>query len=363
MLNVKARRLLIGLGALLPLVLLLASGSGLVPISWADHGQFLAYHLGFSDTPVTPQQDLILTVIRWPRVLMAALVGGCLAVSGATMQGLFRNPLADPSLIGVSGGAAVGASAAIVGGTVLSGHSALVFANDSVWQMGFVALSAFIGGFIATLVVYRLGCAASRLSGSGVGRISVSTMLLAGIAVNALAAAIISSFTYVASDSQLRKITLWQMGSFDGISWSQLMLASVVILLVIIALIRYAGALNVLLLGESEARHLGVAVDRLKWQLITLTALGVGVAVAMAGIIGFVGLVVPHLVRLLIGPDHRWLMPASALLGALLLVLADTLARTLAAPAEIPIGIITAVLGAPFFIGLLLQQRHRLALS
>ncbi len=354
----NARGLLLGLGALLPLILLTASSSGLVEISWAEHWQFLVYHLGFSGDPVAPQQELILAAIRWPRVLMTALVGSCLAVTGAAMQGLFRNPLADPSLIGVSSGAAVGASAAIV-----LGATTHLFANGSFFQISLVTLFAFIGGFAATFIVYRLGCAASGYSGNSAGNISVSTMLLAGIAVNALAAAIVRSFTYVASDIQLRKITLWQMGSFEGAGWPQVILAGVVILVVIGALIRYAGALNVLLLGESEARHLGVAVDRLKWQLITWTALGVGVAVAMAGIIGFVGLVVPHLVRLLIGPDHRWLMPASALLGAVLLVLADTLARTLVAPAEIPIGIITAVLGAPFFIALLLQQRQRLALS
>lgn len=360
--DTRARRLLIVLLLALPVVLLLSSGSGVVDISWRDNLQFLAYQLGVPVTAPDAQQQLILSAIRWPRTLLAALVGSCLALSGAAMQGLFRNPLADPSLIGVSSGAAVGAALAIVfGATFFSGWTAAVshvFGQSAqLLGAGLVSVFAFVGSFMTTVLVYRLG--KSPLT----QRTSVATMLLAGIAINALAAALTHSFTFIADDLALRRITLWQMGSLDGANWQRVGIAGLFISVVLLALPRYSKALNTLLLGESEARHLGVAVERIKWQLIGWTALGVGVSVSVAGIIGFVGLVVPHIVRLLLGPDHRSLLPASALLGAILLMLADTLARSVMAPAEIPIGIVTAILGAPFFIALLLQQRQRLLLQ
>jgi len=286
----------------------------------------------------------VLELIRLPRVLLAALVGACLASCGAVMQGLFRNPLADPSLIGVSSGASVGASCVIFFG----GFGFL----GSGLGLPAIAIGAFLGGMAATAVVYRL---ATSVTGT-----SVSTMLLAGIAITALAGAVTSLFSFFADNEMLRRISLWQMGNLDSASWHRVMVIAAVVIPLVLVLPREGRALNAMLLGESEARHLGIGVEQLKRRLIVLTALGVGVAVAVSGVVAFVGLIVPHLVRLLIGPDHRYLIPGSALLGAVLLLLADTGARTLMSPAELPTGVITALLGAPFFVALLLRQRRGL---
>lgn len=287
------------------------------------------------------QIQSIIMDIRLPRLILALLVGAVLAILGAVMQGLFRNPLADPSLIGVSGGASVGASIVIVasGGAMLSPLAGL----------SMVALGAFIGGVITTLVVYRVAT-------SSLGT-SVTTMLLAGIAIGAIAGAFNSLLSYFSDNQMLRQMSVWQMGNLGGANWQKASLMAAVSLIIFSLLPSHAKSLNAFLLGESEARHLGIDVQRIKRQLIFLTALGVGVSVALAGLIGFVGLVIPHMVRLLIGPDHRALLPASALAGASLLLIADSIARVVVLPAELPTGILTALLGAPFFVMLLLKQR------
>lgn len=287
------------------------------------------------------QIQSIIMDIRLPRIILALLVGSVLAILGAVMQGLFRNPLADPSLIGVSGGASVGASIVIVtaGGAMLSPLAGL----------SMVALGAFIGGVITTLVVYRV---ATSILGT-----SVTTMLLAGIAIGAIAGAFNSLLSYFSDNQMLRQISVWQMGNLGEANWQKASLMAAVSLIIFSLLPSHAKSLNAFLLGESEARHLGIDVQRIKRQLIFLTALGVGVSVALAGLIGFVGLVIPHMVRLLIGPDHRALLPASALAGASLLLIADSIARVVVLPAELPTGILTALLGAPFFVMLLLKQR------
>jgi iron complex transport system permease protein len=299
-------------------------------------------------------QLLILSQIRLPRMLLAALVGAGLAICGAAMQGLFRNPLADPSLIGVSAGASAGASFVIVfaGGWLQAGHS-----NEAL-GLSLMAAGAFSGGFIAVLVVYRLATSASGPLNRGT---SVATMLLAGIAISALAGACNSALSFVADNDMLRRISLWQMGRLDGANWLRVIMAGLALVLTVVGLLGQSKALNALLLGESEARFLGIDVEQLKRRVVLLTALGIGVSVAVAGAIAFVGLVVPHIVRLLIGPDHRFLLPGSALLGALLLVLADALSRVIVAPAELPVGIVTALLGVPFFFSLLVRQRTRVA--
>ena len=289
------------------------------------------------------QIQSIIMDIRLPRLILALLVGAVLAILGAVMQGLFRNPLADPSLIGVSGGASVGASLVIVlaGGAMLSPLAGL----------SIVALGAFIGGVVSTLVVYRVAT-------SSLGT-SVTTMLLAGIAIGAIAGAFNSLLSYFSDNQMLRQISVWQMGNLGGANWQKVSLIAMVSTVIFALLPSQAKSLNALLLGESEARHLGIDVQRIKRQLIILTALGVGVSVALAGLIGFVGLVIPHMVRLLIGPDHRALLPASALAGASLLLIADSIARVVVLPAELPTGILTALLGAPFFVVLLLKQRRK----
>ena len=315
---------------------------GTVSISMAEAFSAAVNRL-FSSADSIGQTQVILFDIRLPRILLALLVGAILASTGAVMQGLFRNPLADPSLIGVSGGASVGASLMIVlaGGAVESGL---------LMGLSLVALGAFVGGFAATILVYRLAT-------SGIGT-SVTTMLLAGIAIGALAGALNSLLSYFADNDMLRQISLWQMGNLSAANWAKVWIMALVSLLLLVSFPRDSRALNALLLGESEARHLGIDVQRVKRRLIVLTALGVGVSVALAGMVGFVGLVIPHVIRLLIGPDHRWLIPGSAMAGAILLVVADSLARVVVLPAELPTGILTALLGAPFFIALLLQQRR-----
>ncbi|WP_337159814.1 iron ABC transporter permease [Pseudomonas putida] len=288
------------------------------------------------------QAQMILGQIRLPRTLLGLAVGAVLALSGVTMQGLFRNPLADPGLVGVASGAALGAAVAIVGGSWLGGIPE--------WFLPYLlSVSAFVGGLGVTALVYRLG----RRD----GQTSVATMLLAGIALTALAGSAVGLFTYLADDATLRTLTFWNLGSLNGASYERLWPLLLVTGAVALWLPRRAQALNALLLGESEARHLGIEVEALKRELVFCTALGVGAAVAAAGLIGFIGLVVPHLVRLLAGPDHRVLLPASLLAGGALLLFADLVARLALAPAELPIGIVTAFIGAPFFLFLLVRGR------
>jgi len=334
--RIAAPSLIFGLIILLPLAAMVSLTLGTVDISLADG---LNAIVGNSSSA---QLNTILFDIRLPRILLAISVGAVLASTGAVMQGLFRNPLADPSLIGVSSGASVGASLMIVttGGFIQVG---------ALMGLSLVALGAFLGGFAATLLVYLLAT-------SNIGT-SVTTMLLAGIAIGALAGALNSLLSYFSDNDMLRQISLWQMGNLSGASWAKVSIMGVVAVLLLVSFPRESKALNALLLGESEARHLGIDVQRVKRRLIVLTALGVGVSVALAGLVGFVGLIIPHMVRLVIGPDHRWLIPASALAGATLLVIADSLARIVVIPAELPTGILTALLGAPFFVALLLQQR------
>lgn len=342
----RARWMLVLLGVLLLVVLLLSLSIGAVAVPLADIFGILAQTVGLPvGSDPNPGHLSVLRDIRAPRVVLGALVGAGLAVSGAAIQGLFRNPLADPGLIGVSSGAAMAAVTVIVlGATWLHGLSS---------ALGYytLPLAAFLGSVFVTLLVYRLA--------NVHGRTDVATMLLAGIAINALMGAITGLLTYAATDAQLRTLTFWSMGSLGNATWDQVLAATPLLLLPILALPFFAPALNAILLGEAEAGHLGFNLERTKRILIVLVALVVGAAVALSGVIGFVGLVVPHLLRLAMGPDHRFLLPASALLGASLLLLADLLARTLVAPAELPIGIITAVIGGPFFLWLLQRYRTR----
>ena len=342
---ISPRTLFIALTALLMVALWLSLALGPVSLPLLDTLEALLSLSGLSAEQVPGQAELIIGQIRLPRTLLGLSVGAVLALCGVAMQGLFRNPLADPGLVGVSSGAALGAALVIVG------SASLGWGLGPLWlQPYLLSLAAFAGGLGVTAVVYRLG----RRD----GQTSVAAMLLAGVALSALAGALIGLFTYLADDATLRSLTFWNMGSLNGASYARLWPLLLVGVGVAIWLPRRATALNALLLGESETRHLGFEVERLKRELVLCTALGVGAAVAAAGLIGFIGLVVPHLLRLLVGPDHRILLPASAMAGAALLLLADLLARLLLAPAELPIGIITALLGAPFFLYLLVKGRH-----
>jgi iron complex transport system permease protein len=259
------------------------------------------------------------------------------------MQGMFRNPLADPGLLGVSSGAAVGATFMIVLGGLIWGAW---FMEISHWL---IPLGAFLGALVTTLVVTAI----ARKE----GHTAIATMLLAGVAISAISGALIGLLVFMADDNQLRDLTFWGMGSLGNTNWTSLSIISLPILLCIALIIRWGSDLNALILGESAAGHLGIRVETLKLRLIILVTLGVGCAVAMSGGIGFVGLVIPHLLRLMWGADHRLLLPASALCGGLLVLVADMVARTIASPAELPIGVLTAILGGPFFIWLLLRGR------
>ncbi|EGQ8677900.1 iron ABC transporter permease [Vibrio parahaemolyticus] len=295
---------------------------------------------------LAPHIQLVINEIRLPRTILCMFIGAILAVCGVVMQGLFRNPLAEPGIIGVSAGAALGGAFAIV-----------VFAEFSqnhpqLMNLAALPLFAFLGGALTTVLVYWLG---TNKFGT-----SVTIMLLAGVAISALSGAAIGFLNFSADDQMLRDLTLWSMGSLAGANWAGIGLASVTLVVLLFWFHKKAMSLNALLLGESEARHLGVPVQKLKRQLILLSAVGVGVTVSICGAIGFIGLVIPHLGRMLAGPDHRTLLPISALLGSLLLTCADMIARVLLAPAELPVGIVTALIGAPFFIYLLFQQRGKI---
>lgn len=282
--------------------------------------------------------------LRLPRLLLTLLAGALLAITGAAAQALFRNPLADPGLIGISAGAALSA------GTVM------VLMGSSVYLLGglMLPLAAFAGGVLTTLLVARLSV---TLQG-----VSVTNMLLCGIAINAIALAGLGGLKYLAADQQLRQLSFWLLGSLNHSRWQDLLVLMLAAVPVLWLLPRYGEKLNLLLLGEQQASLLGLDVLRCKRVMILLIALGVGAVVALTGIIGFVGLVVPHLVRLLTGPDNRRLLPLSGLLGAVLLTVADIISRVLVSPAELPVGIVTALVGGPFFLLLLTRRKRELRL-
>lgn len=343
------RRIMFALVLLLIAMTILSCAIGAVSIPPWHVLLILLSKLGLTlpDT-ISPQAQAVVWTIRLPRVLLGVGVGIGLAMSGVALQGLFRNPLADPGLIGVSSGAAFGATSMIVLGATLApgligvaGHFAL-------------PVAAFVGGLAVSLLIYRL----SLHKGSS----ATATILLAGIAINALIGAAIGGFTYLANDQQLRTLTFWSLGSLGNASWPVLAILMPTLLVAGYGLLRCTHGLNALLLGEAEAGHLGIHAQALKRAAIFWSALAVGASVAFTGMIGFIGLLTPHIARLLCGADHRYVMPAAALLGGSLILAADLLARTIAVPAEIPVGILTALLGAPFFLFLLLRQRSQWSL-
>ncbi|MFZ4757416.1 MAG: FecCD family ABC transporter permease [Burkholderiaceae bacterium] len=331
---------LIGAVLVFCVVAILAIGVGAVRIPPASVVSIL---LGQAADGITDAQRVVVSTVRLPRVLLALMAGAGLACAGVMMQALFRNPLADPALIGVSAGAALGAVAVIVlGATLLQGASKAF----GVWTL---PLAAFGGALASATVVFRLS--------TRDGVLDPTTMLLCGIAINALTGAGIGLLTYLATDEQLRNLTFWSLGSLGAASWSTLIGPAPAMLALAVCAPWIVHGLNALLLGESEALHLGVDVERLKRVLIALTAAAAGAVVAVTGVIGFVGLVAPHMARMLVGPDHRWVLPLSALIGASVLTLGDLVARTAVRPAELPIGILTAFVGAPFFLWLLRRRR------
>ncbi|MGW4806811.1 FecCD family ABC transporter permease [Kitasatospora sp. NPDC004272] len=334
----KRPLLLAGLCAALLGFALLAAGTGAYAIPLGDILASLAHraHLGGHALDRVPES--VLWNVRLPRVVLALLVGAALGCAGALMQGVFGNPLAEPAVIGVSSGGAVGAVACIVLGLDALGS----------WT---VTAAAFAAGLLTVGVVYAV-------SRSG-GRTEVVTLLLTGVAVNAFCGALIGLLLFTADTAAISQVTFWQLGSLSQASWAKVLAVLPFAALGLAVAPRYARRLDLLALGERPARHLGVDVERMRIVLITVVALLTAAAVAVSGIIGFVGLVVPHLLRMLAGPGHRFLLPASAVGGALVLVAGDLAARTLAAPAELPLGVLTALIGSPFFFWLLRRTRRR----
>ena len=337
-----ARSLAVG-ATLLSILLILASlvsvTLGPVNIPAIQVAAVVLQPLGFDIAPYTRTEQLVVEQLRLPRIVVAALVGMALGIAGATMQGLFRNPMADPGIIGVSAGGAAGAVLSIALGVSRLFYLAL-------------PLFAFLGAMAAAFLVYGIAIAG--------GRVSMATLLLAGVAVSAFLGAIISAvLVLVPSNEALREILFWLAGGLDSRSWDHVHLSAPLILAGSCLIIVLSRDINLLMLGDDDAKSMGVRVGLIRPILIAAASLVTGVAVAVSGTIAFVGLVTPHMLRLLFGPDHRVLVPVSALGGASFLVIADTLARVVVQPAEFRVGIITSFVGAPFFLFLLIRNRLR----
>lgn len=339
-----APRTVLGLGALLLLAAFVwGSARGAFTIS---PGQLLDVLADLFASQAEPSQErLVFLNIRLPRLMLGVAAGMGLGVAGALMQGLFRNPLADPGLVGISSGAALAAGATIVLGASLFPDLPRALGS---WTL---VLAAFAGGLLVTFGVYMLA--------QGPGGTHMGLMLLAGVAINALAGAGLGFLNFLATDEQLRNIQFWLLGSLGGARWSAVILVSVLVAVTVAIGWSRAGALNAIALGEAQASLLGVPVERVKRQAVLATALAVGAVTATTGMIGFIGLIAPHWVRLVAGPDHRIVIPASGLLGGALVLAADSVARTMLAPAELPLGVLTAVIGVPMFLGLLRHFKGR----
>ncbi|HCJ10322.1 MAG TPA: iron ABC transporter [Clostridiales bacterium] len=320
---------------------LAAVGAGSVPLPAGEVVRILAHRLPWvgsgvvSDWPAS--HEAIILTLRLPRVLLACVVGASLAVAGGAFQGLFRNPMADPYVIGVSSGAALGAALAIAARPQVD-----------LLGMGSVSAAAFLGAVVTVFIVYHI---------ARVGRhVPVGNLLLSGVAVGAFLSALVS-VVIVFSRRRLGEIVFWLMGSLAGRGWTHLSAVLPYLVIGSVVLVYHSRDLNAMLLGEEEATHLGIPVERVKRTILAGASLLTAAAVAACGIVGFVGLIVPHILRLVVGPDHRVLLPVSALGGALLMVLSDLAARTVVSPGELPVGVVTAVLGGPFFLYLLRRSR------
>lgn len=319
---------------------------GAVDISVSELGSILLYRTGLSDLiNFSGQQEAVFMRIRLPRVVLGGMVGATLGISGAALQGLFRNPLAEPGLIGISSGASLFAVLMIVMEARWLGFMTDIFGYYA------LAIAAFMGACLTTFLVYRVAV--------GKGKADITTLLLAGIAINALAGSFTGLLTSISTDEQLRNITFWSLGSLGGASWQTVLGILPFVAVSLIGLPFFSKSLNGLALGESQAGHMGIGVSSLKRMVIVLATLGVGASVAVSGMIGFIGLVIPHILRMAFTPDHRLIIPGSALLGASVLILSDVISRTLAEPTELPIGIVTAIIGSPVFIYIILKERRK----
>ena len=330
-----------GLGALSLVVFVVCLGFGTETIPFSQVAKILAQGLLSAREAQESPHYVILWQVRVPRVLLAFMVGGSLAAVGASLQALLRNPLADPYVIGISSGAALGAAVAVLFGVGLSMFSVSV-----------LPVCAFLGALVALLIVYRIAVS--------YGSFSIHTLLLGGVVLNAIFSALILFLTSLADPYKASGMYAWLMGSLTGPDFQTVFVLAGYLLFGACVLIRQAPALNLLTLGEEVARSLGVEVERVKRVLFAASALVTGAVVAFSGLIGFVGLIVPHAVRLAFGADHRVVLTASGIAGGTFLMVADTAARTLLSPAEIPVGVVTALVGGPIFLYLLVQRRKRI---
>jgi iron complex transport system permease protein len=335
---------LAGGAALLALSFIVGAASGAYAISPAQLVDVVGAMLRAHSQPSS--EYLVFVNIRLPRLILGVAAGAGLGMAGALMQGLFRNPLADPGLVGISSGAALAAGVTIVLGAWLMPTLPRTLGSWTLVTM------AFCGGLLVTLLIYGL----SRSEGGT----RMALMLLAGIAINALAGAGLGFLSVMATDEQLRSLQFWLLGSLGGARWSAVLLVSAIVLVSVLAGLTLAAPLNAIALGEAQATLLGVEVEQIKQRAVLVAAFAVGAVTATTGIIGFIGLIAPHWVRLVAGPDHRVVLPASALLGAALVLAADTLARTVMAPTELPLGVLTAFIGVPIFLLMLRHFRRRI---
>jgi iron complex transport system permease protein len=331
------------LSLLLVIAIVLSAGTGAVYLSFREISALIA-HKAFGSGIVNPVHEGLFFQIRLPRTILCLFVGAALSVSGALMQSLFRNPIVEPGLVGTSAGSALGAALFIVLGSN-SFFSHLSFMGDLL-----MPVCAFMGGLVATVIVYYFS--------ASLNRVNISVMILAGIAVNAIANGATGFLAYIARDPQARSITFWNLGSFAGANWTAVAFAGASTIVGFFLSLRFAKSLNALQLGDTEAEYLGINTERLKISIILINTLLVSIATSLVGIIAFVGLIIPHLLRLMKGSDNRFLIIGSALLGAIVLSITDMVCRVVIAPAEMPIGIITAFIGAPVFLWLLNRMKN-----
>jgi len=296
------------------------------------------------DGTIDPADEFVLMQLRLPRIVMAILIGSALSVSGTCLQGMFRNPLATPDLIGITAGASLFAAVTIVLGSYIRPYI------PEFLQYSLLSIMAFVGSLITMVMVYRIS--------TQNGRTNVVMMLLTGVAITAMGFAVMGLLIYFSKDDQLRDLTFWNLGSLAGATWTKNTILATVVAVSYYFLINKGKALNAMMLGEKDAQHLGIPVERIKKQIVVLTALMVGTSVAFAGTIGFVGLIVPYILRLVFKSNYHIILPLSAVFGAILLLLADTISRTIAPPSEIPIGVLTAFMGSPIFIIILIRSRN-----
>ncbi|MCT1523051.1 FecCD family ABC transporter permease [Sphingobacterium hotanense] len=343
----KYKFIYLSLSVLLFCIIIFSLGAGAMQIPFKD--VILLLWKSMSGSSISEEDELlknILMEIRIPRIIFCTLIGAILGITGTAIQGIFRNPLAEPGLVGISSGASFFAALTIVF------EASLIALIGNSLNLYLISISAFIGASLAVILVYRISIVE--------GKSNIATMILAGIAINALAGAATGLMSYMASEQQLRNITFWSLGSMAGATWESVNILIIFAVVSVVPLLFFGKALNLFALGESQAEMMGLNTKRLKILIIICSTLAVGVSVAFGGIIAFVGLLVPHTLRLIGSVDNRFLLPTSLLGGAIVLNLADLIARTIIQPLELPIGVITALIGAPVFLGILLREKRKL---